>query len=201
MEYTGQKRLSVGANIACAGVAGGIAGIVGNPAEVVLVRMCADGAKPLSQRFGYSNAIEALWRIIREEGVGVFGKGLTANITRSVLMNVSQIATYSSAKQYLVSRMGLADDIKTHAAASLAAGTMATTLCAPADGLGAVLRSGLREEGALFLMKGWTPAWLRLTPHTVLTFVFMEKLRQLTTIGIPWLHTRQIASEEEQVLR
>ncbi|CAG9994548.1 unnamed protein product [Clonostachys byssicola] len=201
MEYTGQKRLSLGSNIACAGVAGGIAGVVGNPAEVVLVRMCADGAKPLSQRFGYSNAIEALWRIIREEGVQVFGKGLSANITRSVLMNVSQIATYSSAKQYLVSHMGLADDIKTHAAASLAAGTMATTLCAPADGLGAVLRSGLREEGALFLMKGWTPAWLRLTPHTVLTFVFMEKLRQLTTIGIPWLHTRQIGREEEQVLR
>lgn len=56
------------------------------------------------------------------------------------------------------------------------AGTMATTLCAPADvlksriqssagkeGLLQVLRSGLREEGALFLMRGWTPAWLRLT--------------------------------------
>jgi hypothetical protein len=29
----------------------------------------------------------------------------------------------------------------------------------------------------------------------------MEKLRQLTTIGIPWLHTRRIGREEEQVLR
>ncbi|KAM5356669.1 hypothetical protein ACJ41O_003315 [Fusarium nematophilum] len=77
---------------------------------------------------------------------------------------------------------------------------MATTLCAPADvlksrlqssagkeGLVQVLRSGLRDEGLRFLMRGWTPAWLRLTPHTVLTFVFMEKLRHLTSFGNSWL--------------
>ncbi|CCF41001.1 mitochondrial dicarboxylate transporter [Colletotrichum higginsianum] len=72
------------------------------------------------------------------------------------------------------------DDIKTHAVASLFAGTAATTICAPADvlksriqsaaasGPGAnsllrIVQTGLREEGAIFLMKGWTPAWLRLT--------------------------------------
>lgn len=71
--------------------------------------------------------------------------------------------------------------------ASLLAGTVATTICAPADvlksriqaaaaasggasssssknnGLFQVLSQGLKQEGPLFLMKGWTPAWLRLT--------------------------------------
>lgn len=71
--------------------------------------------------------------------------------------------------------------------ASLVAGTVATTICAPADvlksriqaaarssasasgassggsGLLSVLSQGLRQEGPLFLMRGWTPAWLRLT--------------------------------------
>lgn len=79
--------------------------------------------------------------------------------------------------------------------ASLAAGTVATTICAPADvlksrlqsasqsasspSLAQILAQGLKQEGPLFLMKGWTPAWLRLTPHTILTFVFMEKLQDV----------------------
>lgn len=89
------------------------------------------------------------------------------------------------------------DDIKTHSLASLAAGTVATTICAPFDvlksriqaasavggssvskltillpgtaftdnlkSISSVISAGLREEGPRFLMKGWTPAWLRLT--------------------------------------
>lgn len=89
--------------------------------------------------------------------------------------------------------MGLKDDIKTHTMSSFVAGTVATTICAPADvlksriqsaaggavsdlnqrspgdradsfkSLAQIIRAGLREEGPQFLMKGWTPAWLRLT--------------------------------------
>ena len=55
--------------------------------QVVLVRMCADGAKPAAERFGYSNALTGLYRVAREEGIGAFGRGLTANVTRSVLMS------------------------------------------------------------------------------------------------------------------
>ncbi|KAI8267088.1 hypothetical protein K4K58_008787 [Colletotrichum sp. SAR11_239] len=196
-QYTGKEKLSTAMTITCAGLAGGMAGLVGNPAEVILVRMCADGAKTASERFGYSNAAEGLYRIGREEGIATFGRGISANVVRSVLMNVGQIATYSTAKRYLLAKTEMKDDIKTHAVASLFAGTAATTICAPADVLKSriqsaaasgpggssllhIVRTGLREEGPRFLMKGWTPAWLRLTPNTVLTFVFMEQLRKLT---------------------
>ncbi|KAK4664243.1 uncharacterized protein QC763_503850 [Podospora pseudopauciseta] len=204
---------STTSTIACAGVAGGLAGVVGNPTEVVLVRMCADAAKPPAERFLYSDAVTALVRIAREEGVKVFGRGLSANIVRSVLMSelstpdnahklfadleqdVSQIAPYAAAKKTILTRTRLKDDIRTHALASLFAGTAATTACAPADVLKSriqsatkgstvlqVARDGLRQEGPMFLMKGWTPAWLRLTPHTVLTFVIMEKLSELVSM-------------------
>ncbi|GKT65436.1 mitochondrial dicarboxylate transporter [Colletotrichum tofieldiae] len=156
--------------------------------------MCADGAKNIGERFAYSNAIEGLYRIGREEGAGAFTRGISANVVRSVLMTRNR---YSTAKRILLQKTEMKDDIKTHAVASLFAGTAATTICAPADvlksriqsaaasGPGAnsllrIVQTGLREEGAIFLMKGWTPAWLRLTPNTVLTFVFMEQLRQLT---------------------
>lgn len=103
--------------------------------------------------------------------------------------------SYTAAKAALLKNTPLQDDVKTHMLASLIAGTVATTICAPADVLksriqsaskaGAtgslmqILAQGLKAEGPLFLMKGWTPAWLRLTPHTILTFVFMEKLQDL----------------------
>ncbi|KAK3317727.1 mitochondrial carrier domain-containing protein [Cercophora scortea] len=198
-QQSGSAKASTASTIVCAGVAGGLAGMVGNPTEVVLVRMCADGAKPPAERFGYSNGVSALYRIWKDEGIRVFGRGLTANIVRSVLMITHHnLHRYAAAKRTLLSRTGLQDDIRTHALASLFAGTVATTACAPADVLKSriqsaakgstsqlmqVVREGLRTEGPAFLMKGWTPAWLRLTPHTVLTFVFMEKLQELVQLS------------------
>lgn len=62
--------------------------MVGNPTEIVLVRMCADGAKPLAERFRYANPLVGLYRIGRDEGIRVFGRGMSANVARSVLMSM-----------------------------------------------------------------------------------------------------------------
>ena len=37
-----------------------------------------------------------------------------------------------------------------------------------------VLSQSFREEGIRFLFKGWTPAFIRMGPNTVLLFVFYE---------------------------
>lgn len=37
-----------------------------------------------------------------------------------------------------------------------------------------VVKRSLRTEGVRFLFKGWTPAFVRLAPNTVLLFVFLE---------------------------
>ena len=37
-----------------------------------------------------------------------------------------------------------------------------------------VLVNSFRAEGPRFLFKGWTPAFIRLGPNTVLLFVFLE---------------------------
>ena len=42
-----------------------------------------------------------------------------------------------------------------------------------------MLTTALREEGPRFLFKGWTPAFIRLGPNTVLMFIFFE-VRHLT---------------------
>lgn len=59
--------------------------------------MCADGAKPAAERFGYANALDGLFRVAREEGLGAFSKGISANITRSVLMSEFWLAIWRNA--------------------------------------------------------------------------------------------------------
>jgi dicarboxylate transporter 10 len=98
-------KLSSTSTIVCAGVAGGAAGMLGNPTEVsipielgfkkrtnagmqvVLVRMCADGVKPAAERYRYPNALAGIVRIGREEGMKAFYKGLGPNVIRSILMS------------------------------------------------------------------------------------------------------------------
>lgn len=40
---------------AAASIAGGLGGLAGNPADVILVRMTADAAKPAEKRLGYKH--------------------------------------------------------------------------------------------------------------------------------------------------
>lgn len=49
------KKVSIGEMALAASVAGGMGGIAGNPADVVLVRMTGDAIKEPSKRYGYKN--------------------------------------------------------------------------------------------------------------------------------------------------
>jgi solute carrier family 25 protein 14/30 len=40
----------------------------------------------------------------------------------------------------------------------------------------------VRNEGVLALFKGWVPQWVRLGPHTIITFLVLEQLRKLANI-------------------
>jgi dicarboxylate transporter 10 len=57
--------------------------------------------------------------------------------------DVSQIATYAAAKSQILSKK-FEDGVAVHMLASLAAGTVATTVCAPAD----VLKSRLQSSSS-----------------------------------------------------
>lgn len=43
-------------------MSGALAGVVGNPADMVMTRMSADGQLPEAKRYNYSNAFNAIWR-------------------------------------------------------------------------------------------------------------------------------------------
>jgi len=195
-----KKLLGAGASappwkLAAAGcMAGGIAGFVGNPGEIIMVRLQADMAKPVDKRLNYKHCFDGLFRMVREEGFSSLGRGVGPNIVRAILMNASQLASYDFFKRELLNTRYFEDNMACHIAASFGAGTVATTVCSPADvlksrimnasGSGSrstleVIKNSLRNEGPMFAFKGWVPAWMRLQPTTVLIFVTFEQLKNL----------------------
>jgi len=132
-----------------------------------------------------------LIRLVKEEGVIGLTRGLGPNIIRAILMNSSQLASYDYIKALIIRRYGLKDGVGLHVIASTFAGAIATTVSSPVDVIRSrimskseprpfleVLRNMLRQDGVRSLFKGWTPAFVRLAPNTVLMFVFLEQLKR-----------------------
>jgi dicarboxylate transporter 10 len=74
--------------LAAAMVAGGLGGVAGNPADVLLVRMTSDVLRPPEKRYNYPNALTGLVSLLRSEGMRGLTRGVGPNVIRAVLMNV-----------------------------------------------------------------------------------------------------------------
>ncbi|RIA81342.1 mitochondrial carrier domain-containing protein [Glomus cerebriforme] len=188
-----QEQLSFPKKIFCASLAGSIGGAFGNPADLVMVRMQNDAKLPSHLRRNYKHALDGLYRVIKEDGFRGLTRGIGPNVNRAILMNSSQLATYDQSKQMLLSTEIFKDNIITHFACSLLAGLVATTICSPVDVIKTrvmnssseaksilqVLTNIISKEGPLALFKGWVPAFVRLGPHTVVTFMVLEQIKNL----------------------
>jgi len=178
--------------VAMASTSGFLGGIAGNPADVLNVRMQHDAALPATQRRNYRHAIDGLIRMTREEGWRSLFRGVWPNSMRAVLMTASQLASYDGFKSLLLQHTSLTDNLTTHFSASIMAGFVATTICSPVDviktrvmsakeseGLVKLLTRIYRVEGAGWMWRGWVPSFIRLGPHTVATFLFLEQHKRL----------------------
>ncbi|NXK82693.1 DIC protein, partial [Amazona guildingii] len=178
-------------------VGGFTGGLVGTPADMVNVRMQNDMKQPPSQRRNYSHALDGMYRVLREEGLKKLFSGATMASSRGALVTVGQLSCYDQAKQLVLSTGLLSDNIFTHFLASFIAGGCATFLCQPLDVLKTRLMNSQGEYrgvthcametaklGPLAFYKGFIPAAIRLIPHTILTFVFLEQLRKYFGIKV-----------------
>ena len=53
--------------------------------------------------------------------------------------------------------------------------------CSYLNGIVDCLTKTIKAEGVLALWKGFMPAFIKLTPHTVISFVILEKLTSIMT--------------------
>ncbi|KAK4506843.1 hypothetical protein PRZ48_000576 [Zasmidium cellare] len=188
----GVKQPSFPALVAMASTSGFLGGIAGNPADILNVRMQNDAALPPAERRNYKHAGEGLIRMIREEGFGSLFRGVWPNSTRAVLMTASQLASYDIFKKQLLEHTSMGDNLYTHFSASLMAGFVATTVCSPVDviktrimsaktseGIVSLITRITANEGFIWMFKGWVPSFIRLGPHTIATFLFLEQHKKI----------------------
>ncbi|KAF1982139.1 mitochondrial 2-oxoglutarate/malate carrier protein-like protein [Aulographum hederae CBS 113979] len=178
--------------------AGGLAAMVGNPADLALIRMQSDGLKPAAARANYSSVIDALLRISRNEGVAALWSGATPTVVRAMALNFGQLAFFSEAKSQL-KETSLGPRTQT-LAASAVAGFFASFFSLPFDFVktrlqrqtrgadGRLPYSGMvdcfgkvaREEGLGRFYRGFGTYYVRIAPHAMVTLIVADYLGFVT---------------------
>ena len=79
--------------------AGAVGGLVGNPFDIAMVRMEADGLLPKESRRNYKNAFHAVYRISKDEGIMTLWRGCAPMIFRAMSVNLGMLVTYDISKQ------------------------------------------------------------------------------------------------------
>ncbi|KAI3504945.1 hypothetical protein L1887_26757 [Cichorium endivia] len=180
-------------------LAGGIGAAVGNPADVAMVRMQADGRLPVAQRRNYKGVADAITRMVKQEGVTSLWRGSSLTVNRAMIVTASQLASYDQIKETIIKQGVMADGLGTHVTASFAAGFVAAVASNPVDVIktrvmnmrveegvappykGAVdcALKTVKAEGPMALYKGFIPTISRQGPFTVVLFVTLEQVRKI----------------------
>lgn len=173
---------------------GAIGAMVGNPADLALVRMQADGRLPLVQRRNYVNVSHAVATIAKEEGVLSLWRGCLPTVNRAMIVTASQLAVYDQAKLEIRQATGWGNGLPLQASASFAAGIVAALTSTPLDvaktrlmdmkplsdgtmpyrgTLDCITRT-LYNEGFLAIYRGLGPILARQLPLNIVQFVSVE---------------------------
>ncbi|XP_012884973.1 PREDICTED: mitochondrial brown fat uncoupling protein 1 [Dipodomys ordii] len=189
------KPPSLGNKILAGLMTGSVAVFVGQPTEVVKVRMQAQshlhGLKPR-----YTGTYNAYRIIATKESLSTLWKGTSPNLLRSVIINCTELVTYDLVKDFFVGNKILADDVPCHLLSALIAGFSATLMSSPADvvktrfinsppgqylSVPSCAMSMLTKEGPTAFFKGFMPSFLRLASWNVIMFVCFEQLKRELT--------------------
>ncbi|KAI3428177.1 hypothetical protein D9Q98_006557 [Chlorella vulgaris] len=179
--------------------AGGVAQLVAVPADLVKVRMQADGrlvAAGLQAAPRYRGVLHAFASIFRQQGAAGLWRGSLPAVQRAALVNLGELSTYQQAKQaVLASNLTGGDNVWAHAASSVCSGLAATVISTPADvvktrlmnqephnpayrGMMHCFTATLRAESWRGLYAGFLPTWARLGPWQLVFWTTTEALRK-----------------------
>ena len=194
-----QGRLPFHGKVACGLLAGALGALVGSPADLVMVRMQADGRLPPELRRNYKHAFDALYQVARSEGVPALWRGVIPTMNRAMIVTASQMAFYEQSKQAIIDSGALRDGVLAHGAAALCAGAAAAVASNPFDvaktrmqnmkpgpdgslpfrGTFHCMAATVQSEGFLALYKGIVATWARQAPLNMVRFVALEKFRAM----------------------
>lgn len=195
---------SVAGRALAGGVSGALAQVLASPADLIKVRMQADGCLIRQGLTGrYTGIIDALNKITRSEGIPGLWRGVLPNAQRAFLVNMGELSCYDQTKRFIINHEICKDNALAHTMASVASGLCATTLSCPADVVKTrmmnqasvdksetlyrtsfdCLVKTVKFEGIMALWKGFFPTWARLGPWQFVFWVSYERFRQASGLS------------------
>ncbi|KAJ5093892.1 Mitochondrial carrier protein [Penicillium angulare] len=180
--------------------AGGLAAMIGNPADLALVRMQSDGLKPPEARANYNSVFDALGRITKAEGVSALWAGALPTVIRAMALNMGQLTFFAESKSQLKQHTNLSPGTQSFAASAIA-GFFASFLSLPFDfiktrlqkqqkdaktgklpykGVLDCARKVVAEEGWLRFYRGFGTYYVRIAPHAMVTLIVADYLNLIT---------------------
>ncbi|PIA19208.1 mitochondrial carrier [Coemansia reversa NRRL 1564] len=194
-------------NVAAGGLCGVAGAALGSPFFLVKTRIqSASSFAAVGFQHNYKGAVDGLRRIWREGGLRGLYRGMDAAMMRAGAGSSVQLATYDHFKSYIsrnLAHHGLTNNSAyTHFLASMGTGFFVCLVMNPFDVVstrmynqkaasggghgGALYKNPLQcfyktvtTEGFFSLYKGFLAHYLRLGPHTILMFVFVEQIKAL----------------------
>ncbi|KAG8273386.1 hypothetical protein J6590_021341 [Homalodisca vitripennis] len=187
---------------AIAGVtSGALAQFIASPTDLVKVQIQMEGKRRLmGKEPRVHGTVHAFQKIVSEGGLRGLWKGSIPNMQRAALVNLGDLTTYDTAKQFILSHTSLPDSHLVHILSSACAGLVAATMGTPADvvktrimnqptdaqGRGVLYKSSIdclmktvHNEGAFALYKGFLPVWIRMAPWSLTFWLSFEQIRHM----------------------
>jgi len=199
--------ISFGQKLAMGCCSGGIGSFIGTPSELALVRMSGDNKLPPTERRNYSNVIDCITRIGKEEGITKLWRGAKPTVLRATLLSSAQLGVTSEIKGHLAKSgwfgpngayfYGLPMMFCSTLCSSFVANIVANPFdvmksrlqSMPVDASGKAMYSSMgdcfvksvKSEGILVLWRGFTPAFVKLAPYTIISLTLADKLTRAIT--------------------
>jgi len=188
----------------CALGAGGIAAVMGNPADLALIRMQSDSMLPMEQRRNYRGVFHALGSIASTDGPKGLFKGAAPTATRAMALNFGMLAFNAQAKEMLQGA-GAPVAVQTVGASAIA-GFFASFFSLPFDFVKTQIQKQkpdpvtgempfkgpidcamqqVKMGGITRLWAGFPTYYFRIAPHAMITLLAQDKIKGLwSTMGM-----------------
>ena len=184
---------------ACALAAGAVGAVVGNPADLAVVRLTADSSLPSHLRKNYKGVADCLVRTVRGEGIKGLWRGSAMTITRCMAVNLGQLASADQARDLMENfgaRKGGAVSIF---GGSVVGGFVGAVFSMPFDYVKSQVQSmqpdkmgklpyrsaldcarkTMRRHGPTRFYAGFGPYFFRQAPHTIITLCLLAQLTNM----------------------
>ncbi len=174
---------------------GALAGMIGNPFDISMVRMQADGLRPVAERRGYRNCFHAVYRIAKDEGIMTLWRGCLPMIFRAMAMNFGMLVSYDQAQQFFNEKLG--KGLKSNLLSSAVSGFCCAFTSLPFDFMKTRLMNMspdpvtkqmpyknlfdccvkiFKNEGLFAFWKGFWTYYLRCAPHAMIILLVNEAI-------------------------